>query len=179
MCPLEKVGSMVGSLGPTLGAGFTDSLSRGIFCRNTAVRWKHIFQVRKCLTRVYLVGFQNTREKGLLAPCARRTAWHAVPLHLCHAIRAPLVTQVEPGSRGGFLPTLRTSVRAGGQHGYPAALGPSCVGGGRGSLNRHECPDKVTPGEDGVMVRLLPPEAAEAGGLAYGAQGAQPCPASS
>ena len=123
----------MGSLGPTLGAGFTDSLSRGIFCRNTAVRWKHIFQVRKCLTRVYSVGFQNAREKGLLALCARRTAWHAVPLHLHHAIRAPLVTQAEPGSGGGFLPTLRTSVRAGGQHGYPAALGPSCVGGGRRS----------------------------------------------
>ena len=33
------------------------------------------------------------------------------------------------------------------------------------------------PGEDRVVVRLLPLEAAEAGGLAYGAQGAQPCPA--
>lgn len=174
MCLLEKVGSTVGNLGPTLGAGFTDSLSLGIFCRNTAVQWKHIFQVRKCLTRVYSVGFQNAEEKGLLTPCACCTAWHAVPLHLRHAIRAPLVTQAEPGSGGGFLPTLRTSVRAGGQHGYPAALGPSCVGGGCGSLSRHDCPDKVMPGKDGVVVRLLPPEA---GGLAYGAQGAQPCPA--
>ena len=56
----------------------------------------------------------------------------------------------------GFLPLLRTSVRAGGQHGYPAALRPSCVGRGRGSLSRHDCPDEVTPGEDRVVVRLLP-----------------------
>lgn len=42
-----------GQPGLTVGADFTDTSSLGIVCRNTAVQWKHIFQVGKFQTQVY------------------------------------------------------------------------------------------------------------------------------
>ena len=70
VCPLLRPHVSVGGSGfnggqpgLTVGADFTDTSSLGIVCRNTAVQWKHTFQVRNFLTRVCLAGFQNAGRR--------------------------------------------------------------------------------------------------------------------